>query len=310
MTTPPTQTSELRSGEAWYVPMPSKQEPTAPAQRLLADRAPDGSFVLTPYQAGDVTIHDDVRRIGAWARVSVHSDQEPPPPLVPYLPSEQDQRPRRVPEDVALALNARAVLVDDRAEQGKGNPLASEIVNICLTNALCLPKSERWQQAVSDALLGDWVAPLVTEGRLTRLAVATLKAEARSIHRQLVPLWRRGTRKGRTLSLDFPLGDDVSLHDLIATRPSAVAPTPCSEPDDVRLAALLRALTADERRVVHAWAQHGIDTWADAAWYAGAADPEVTGEQVRRRVRYLIAEQDRRRAQQLPGATPCKGSRS
>ncbi|WP_328663299.1 hypothetical protein [Streptomyces sp. NBC_00328] len=293
---------EPHHASAYYVPMPSKQESTTP-KRVLADEAPDGTFVLTSYQADNVTIHDDIRSISAWSRVPVSSNQELPPPLIPPLPHDAKLPWRCVP-DIAYALNARAVLVDNPTEHDAGNPLAAEIVKICLTTALCLPNSERWRQAVSDALLGDWVAPLTEQGRLTPLALGALKAEARSIHRQLVPLWRRGTRHGRTLSLDFPIGDGLSLYDLIARHSSTVDSMPRNDEGDLRLAALLRALAPEERRVVHAWAQRGIATWADAAWYAGSLDPETTGERVRRRVRYVVAEQKRRRAQQLPSETP------
>ncbi|MER8188165.1 hypothetical protein [Kitasatospora sp. NPDC094015] len=278
-------------------------------ERLLAEETADGSFVLMPHRADEVcSVLDHVKMRSAYASVGVDLDKLH---LLPPAAWPLKDRPEvRHTPDLACALNAREALSDAKVQRGPGiTELDTDVlVRGLLTHSLCLPTSARWEQAAGDALLGDWVAPLTTDGRLSPLAVGALKAEVRSIHRQLVPLWRRGTRHGRTLSLDIPIGNGLSLYEVLASRPSATELAAAGEPDDPRLAALLRALTPEEGRVVRAWAQRGIATWADAAWSAGAADPQTAGERVRRKVRYLVVEQDRRRAN-LPAAAATAGGR-
>ncbi|MFJ8140879.1 hypothetical protein [Streptomyces sp. NPDC096013] len=58
------------------------------------------------------------------------------------------------------------------------------------------------------------MAPLFHTGYLPNTALGALKAEDRTVRRQLVPLWKRRTRHGRVLSLDAGLGDGLSLYDL------------------------------------------------------------------------------------------------
>ncbi|WP_327109118.1 hypothetical protein [Nonomuraea glycinis] len=280
----------------WYVRMPSTQG--APAEKLLLDEASDGSFVLMPCRAEEVSYAlPHIKTRSAYAAVNVDLDKTHllPPPLWPV----KDRPELRPMPEIATALNAREALADDKVERGPGlTQLNTDLlVAHVLTKVLVLRSSDRWQQAASDALMGDWVAPLTKEGRLTPLALRTLKADTIAIHRQLVPLWQRGTRQGRTLSLDSSLGKGFSLYDLLANRPSAMELAADSEPDAPRLATLLCALTLDERRVVRAWAYRGIATWADAAWYAGAteAEAEAVGDRVRRKVKRLVAEQRRRR---------------
>ncbi|MBZ6476249.1 hypothetical protein [Streptomyces griseocarneus] len=59
------------------------------------------------------------------------------------------------------------------------------------TRILRLRTGERWREALSTALLGAWVAPLAQERRLLTDASGGLRPEVRTIHRPLVPLWRR-----------------------------------------------------------------------------------------------------------------------
>ncbi|WP_406737201.1 hypothetical protein OG365_01120 [Streptomyces sp. NBC_00853] len=60
------------------------------------------------------------------------------------------------------------------------------------------------------------------------------------------------------------------------------------------LAAVLRSLVPDHQRVLLSWSDPGVTTWSEAAQHAEASDPKRTGEQVRRRVRYVVDEQRRR----------------
>ncbi|MFD7334922.1 hypothetical protein ACFV98_02815 [Streptomyces violascens] len=191
---------------------------------------------------------------------------------------------RPVPE-VLQALNARqAAMTGDTAQVER---FTSEVLGWW----------SGWQEPVSTALLGRWTAPLHREGHLSLDALSCLRSEAQAIHRQLKPVWRRKINGSRLLLLDTPLGDGLTLYDLVAPeqRPAFEV-----EPNEPRLAALLRALTPAERVVVWSWTHPGVATWSDAALLAGAAYPDTAGEKVRRRVRYLVAEQERRRA--MPGA--------
>ncbi|MFD5015373.1 hypothetical protein [Streptomyces chartreusis] len=174
---------------------------------------------------------------------------------------------------------------------------ATDWVEPLASHALVLPRSERWTQALTTALLGDWCAPLLTEGFLPATAVGVLKAEARILHRQLVPIWRRRTRYGRVLSLDADLGDGLSLYDLVAADVDLLAGTEGGVFEDERLNAVLSGLDKNERRVVFAYAEGEGTTWTEAAAAAGATDPHAFGERVRRKAKRLAAEQ-RRRAEQ------------
>ncbi|WP_162948072.1 hypothetical protein [Streptomyces europaeiscabiei] len=135
-------------------------------------------------------------------------------------------------------------------------------------------------------------------------ALGKLRAEARAIHRQLVPLWRRRTRHGRVLSLDAGLGDGLSLYDLVATDIDALAHTVGEVFEDERLNHVLHGLDPAERQVVFAYAEGEGTTWAEAAAASGATDPTAFGERVRRKVKRLAAEQHRRAEQRRPGLPP------
>ncbi|MFJ2163692.1 hypothetical protein [Streptomyces sp. NPDC087856] len=153
--------------------------------------------------------------------------------------------------------------------------------------------SDRWREAASTALLGSWCEPLTADGFLPSTALGALRAEARTLHRQLVPLWRRGTRHGRLLSLDADLGG-LSLYDLVATDVDLLAGTSGGVFDDERLNRVFRALSPAERQVVYAYAEGEGATWTEAATTVGSTDPEAFGERVRRKTKRLAAEQARR----------------
>ncbi|MFF0416284.1 hypothetical protein ACFYUY_38380 [Kitasatospora sp. NPDC004745] len=162
-----------------------------------------------------------------------------------------------------------------------------------------------WGEPVSTALLGGWSDPLDAEGELTLAAVEQIKAEALAIHRQLTPLWRRKVSRKRLLLLDTPLGDGLTLHDLVAGQAADSAPAEdCFE--DHRLRAVLAVLSPDERAVALALAYSGVGTWAEAAAAAGVAQPADFGERVRRKVKRLAA---RSAGRSLPGTTTAGAGR-
>ncbi|WP_143674357.1 hypothetical protein [Streptomyces caniscabiei] len=166
---------------------------------------------------------------------------------------------------------------------------------------LTLPRSERWREAVTTALVGEWCDPLIAAGYLPSTALGALKAEARRVHRQLVPIWRQRTRHGRVLSLDADLGDGLSLYDSVAADVDLLAHTAGGVFDDERLTRVLVGLTQDERKVVCAYAAGEGTTWAEAAVVAGADDPGAFGKRVRRKAKRLAAEQQCRFAQRREG---------
>ncbi|MEU9397658.1 hypothetical protein AB0D86_47785 [Streptomyces sp. NPDC048324] len=162
---------------------------------------------------------------------------------------------------------------------------------------LALPYGPQWGEAISTTLLGTWCDPLTATGHLPATTVGALRAEARTRHRQAVPLWRRRTRHGRVLSLDADLGNGLSLHDLVAADVHHLAHTTGCVFDDERLNSVLRGLALAEQRVVLAYAEGEGTTWTEAAAAAGAPDPEGFGERVRRKAKRLADEQRRRHKQ-------------
>ena len=69
-------------------------------------------------------------------------------------------------------------------------PIAGSLTQLA-ARELVLPWSSRWNEAISTALIGPWCDPLLTQGHLPATALGALRAEARTLHRQLVPIWRR-----------------------------------------------------------------------------------------------------------------------
>ena len=61
-----------------------------------------------------------------------------------------------------------------------------------------------------------------------------------------------------------------------------------------RLRRVLGRLKPDELRVTNVYAQRSELTWAEAARIAGAADPAAVGERIRRKLKRLGAEDERR----------------
>jgi hypothetical protein len=156
-----------------------------------------------------------------------------------------------------------------------------------VSHHLVLPCGPRWDQAVRTALIGDWTAPLHEGGRIGPEVIGRIKSEARAIHRQLVPVWRRRVRGSRVLLLETPLAEDLTLLDLVAGELRMDDLVFESAFDDERVNAVLAGLDPAERRVAMAWAHPSIADWTEAARYAGAANPSAYGERVRRKLKRL-----------------------
>ncbi|MFI6341415.1 hypothetical protein [Streptomyces sp. NPDC050535] len=202
------------------------------------------------------------------------------------------------PPDLAQAIMIRSAVYGRRTGATRSPlPPADQDASIdhIAAGVLMVPRSDRWREAVSTALAGHWCDPLWQSGQLPFTALGALKAEACTVHRRLVPLWRRRTRHGRVLSLDADLGDGLSLYDLVTTEVDYLAHTSDGVYEDERLNRVLRGLDPLEQQIVFAYAAGEGTTWTEAA--AGAADPEALGERVRRKTRRLAAEQRRRAVQ-------------
>lgn len=178
--------------------------------------------------------------------------------------------------DVIQALGAReAALVGDKST-----------IHSFRSDVLGMWKG--WDESISTALLGNWADTLYDQGRLTLDALSRLKSEASVINRQLTPVWRRKVSQSRLLLLDTPLGDGLSLYDLVPGQAAADLGVEAGF-DDPRLAEIMQALSPAERAVTLALATGGVTTWAEAAMAAGATQPQYAGEQVRRKVKRLAA---------------------
>ncbi|MFD0532332.1 hypothetical protein [Kitasatospora arboriphila] len=164
--------------------------------------------------------------------------------------------------------------------------------------------SARWTEAVSTALLGsDWISLPYTDFP-GWASLDPLRWEARTIHRQLVPLWQRRTYGNRRLLLlEKPSVGGGTLRDLLADRHLPDDPLLDQAPGDRRLAAVLDRLAPAERAVVLALGHPGVTTWTEAAEHAGAEQPEAFGERVRRKVRRTVTELQRRDGQRAAGPT-------
>ncbi|MEH0429048.1 hypothetical protein QBB34_22485 [Streptomyces stelliscabiei] len=187
--------------------------------------------------------------------------------------------------DLMAALEARADALRNR--QDKVENFAARVLGV--------NRSTRWGEAVSTALMGDWTRSLDEHGRLQPEALGQLRAEARTLHRQLVPLWRRRVRRSRLLLLDAPLGDGLCLYDLVTDRANLSDALLGTAIHDDRLVRIVQHLTPEERLVVVALATGDGTTWTEAAAHAGASDPAAFGERVRRKTRRLAVRAAERR---------------
>ncbi|WP_329549590.1 hypothetical protein OG548_42840 [Streptomyces sp. NBC_01356] len=158
-----------------------------------------------------------------------------------------------------------------------------------ISKYLVLPRGPQWDQAIRTALIGDWTVPLEHGGRIGPEVVGNIKSDAKNIHRQLVPVWRRRVRGSRVMLLETPLGDNLTLRDLVAGELRMDDLVFETAFDDERVNAVLAGLDPTERRVAMAWAHPSIANWTEAACSAGVVSPEAYGERVRRKLKRLGA---------------------
>ncbi len=167
-------------------------------------------------------------------------------------------------------------------------------------------KTAAWREAVSTALIGDWTH-LVTAGGDPLVVPRYLKREAQRAHWQQQPLWERKVRGRRVSLLEAPIGDGLTLRDLVSEYRSTESEIPTGGVDDPRLTSVLGALEPDERDVALAWAHPDVRTWTDAAQHAAAARPDAFGERVRCKLK-RIADRHAERARSAARTRAAAGS--
>ncbi|MER7568343.1 hypothetical protein ABTZ93_36100 [Streptomyces sp. NPDC097941] len=209
--------------------------------------------------------------------------------------------------DIDVPVAVRALQARDAAvnrEDAEVDRFAYEVLGLW--------RGGRWREPVSTALLGNWAAPLETDGgSMTPAFLDAFRTEVKALHRALTPLWERRTGGHRLRSLDYSIGDDgMTVHDLVTGGPDLCEALTGALPDDPRIAAVLAKLTPAERAVAMAWANRRTD-WAEAAatvialappQFAGR-DATVVGDGVRRKLKRLgdPARRARRRGRRVEG---------
>lgn len=154
-----------------------------------------------------------------------------------------------------------------------------------------------WREPVTSALMGSWVAPLLNGGSLTPSALDHLRAEAKEIHRQLVPIWHHKINRARLWSLDHVFGDGLTTYDVAASGLDPYEVLTGALPDNPRILAVLAHLSPVERAVAMAWANTRVTSWTEAATIVADLDtplvadldPAGLGERVRRKLKRLGA---------------------
>ncbi|MEU6215422.1 hypothetical protein ABZ891_36695 [Streptomyces sp. NPDC047023] len=171
-----------------------------------------------------------------------------------------------------------------------------------MTDVLGLWRGAGWKEPVSTALLGDWVGPLHADGRVGPDGLERLKAEARELHRHLSPLWQRKNNGNRLWSLDFDLGNGLTVYDLVAASPDPYESLAGALPDDPRMAAVLARLKPAERAVAMSLADSQTTSWTEAAAHVMALaglrgfSSEALGERVRTKLKRLGKQHTERAA--------------
>ncbi|MGW2331698.1 hypothetical protein ACWC5C_38940 [Streptomyces sp. NPDC001700] len=193
---------------------------------------------------------------------------------------------------VFAALNARQAILKSRVD-GDWKSAVDEFARTWLGVSKV---TEDWLEAVSMALIGDWVNALDdhTFSGAVDICLQRLKRESDTVHQQLQPLWERKTRAGRVYMLDHQLAGGRSLHDMLGdpSRPEDTA-LPW-EPDEKQAATVFRWLKPDEQAVARAWALSGAASWEEAAQSTGLSD--AFGHRVRRKLKRLGERYEQRRS--------------
>ncbi|MFF7081774.1 hypothetical protein [Streptomyces lavendulae] len=118
-----------------------------------------------------------------------------------------------------------------------------------------------------------------------------LRHEARTVHRQLMPLWQRKAGPGRVWMLDYRFPSGETLHELVGGSYRIDDEALAWHPDRHDACAVFGRLKEDEQIVARAFALGG-GSWAEAAAAAGL--PAQAGERVMRKLRRLGLQHQQR----------------
>ncbi|RPE26689.1 hypothetical protein EDD90_10659 [Streptomyces sp. Ag109_O5-1] len=190
-------------------------------------------------------------------------------------------------------LRVRPLLLEDVSDMASGRNFLDDFNQ----RHLMVPGGPQWREAASTALAESWSVALDPGMSIEEVYTRIVRNDVRTVHRQLVPLWRHKASSARVLQLEAPLGGSgLTLLDVVAGELRTDDLVFEAGFDDPRIGAVLARLTVEERRVTMAWAHPYTDSWTEAARFAGATDPEALGERVRRKLKRLGIEYARRRA--------------
>jgi hypothetical protein len=156
-----------------------------------------------------------------------------------------------------------------------------------LTRLLLGKNPDRWRARAAAGLLNStWDDAPRSDAEVSTLLNAALAAASADSK----PEWEREIRHHFIAMLDQP---DALIP---SSDPSAPAVDPLLEGFEDRIEWVLRQMAPEQRAVAIAYALHTDSTWPQAARRAGAPASEAArvGEKVRRRLKYLSAEYNRR----------------
>ena len=184
------------------------------------------------------------------------------------------------------ALHARAAVL-----RGDDGPVAWFI-----RTWLGLRVSPERIEAVSAALLEEgWDAGIPDD---PAYLITDLRKRTVRQGRVLRPIWKTRVNYRAVGMLDEPVrtsnGGLLTVADLVPGAQPTEDLVLASEWEEQRLRRVLGRLKPDELRVTNVYAQRSELTWAEAARIAGAADPAAVGERIRRKLKRLGAEDERR----------------
>ncbi|ARE79482.1 hypothetical protein B6R96_36305 (plasmid) [Streptomyces sp. Sge12] len=190
-------------------------------------------------------------------------------------------------EAVAAALQARRAIlesVDDMDWRPTVAAFSSRYLGIGRADW-------QWLEAVSTALLGNWTSVLDTQPPDSDDTLHHLRQEARTVHRQLMPLGQRKAGPGRVWMLDYRFQSGETLHELVGGSYRIDDEALAWYPDRHDACAVFGRLRKDEQHVARAFALGG-GSWAEAAAAAGL--PAQAGERVMRKLRRLGLQHQQR----------------
>lgn len=268
-------------------------------QLLITDESREKVLLVLPAQAAERG--DDAR---SWRMPTVAEAYEMGVPFPKLAPSEGF--PVSFSTSRGMVVRARlrllTIVVNDR---GAWSDLASQYALFAALDSrqaaiegcnhavdrfsrhwLGIRKVREWREAVSTALMGDWVNAL-GDGVGDAAVVRSIQRESHTVHRQLQPLWERKVRGNGVNLLDKPVGEGLTLGDLVTDGQQPEDEALRDEIDDPRLLAVLAALDPVEREVVRAWAYGEAENWQQAAQLIEVENAEAVGERVRRKLRRL-----------------------